>query len=99
MSEETNHLIGVCDCGGIGQVCICTECGWKGCDTGTSGRVCDLEGHDEPEGDEHEQHCPVCDKEVWWLPKCPNCGCGCDWTYTEDDEVHPYTTQKKARAI
>ena len=49
-------------------------------------RVCEICGEDEPEGDDHGQHCPACDHEVWWLPKCPECGTGCNWLYGREPE-------------
>lgn len=48
-------------------------------------RVCELCGADEPDGDDHGQHCPSCDKDVWWLPKCPSCGTGADFIYSEEE--------------
>jgi len=60
---------------------ICTECLHVGDDVAQ--RVCEVCGENEPDGDEHGQHCPACDHEVWWVPKCPDCGAPATWTYGE----------------
>lgn len=57
----------------------CEECGWAGDDSDVLDRVCELEAHDEPTGEQHGQICPACRQPVWWLPRCPQCGWGCDW--------------------
>lgn len=60
---------------------ICTDCLHIGDDVAQ--RVCEVCGEDEPAGDDHGQHCPACDHEVWWVPKCPDCGAPATWTYGE----------------
>lgn len=60
---------------------ICTDCLHIGDDVAQ--RVCEVCGEDEPAGDDHDQHCPACDHEVWWVPKCPDCGAPATWAYGE----------------
>lgn len=68
-----------------GEQCQCPNCGWHGSDMNLP-RVCEIDAHDEPEGDEHNQYCAECDCEVWWLPKCPQCGSGCNWLYGREPD-------------
>ncbi len=61
---------------------ICPHCWHIGPDKGPH-RVCEKCEEREPEGDEHGQHCDACDSEVWWIPECPECQRGMEWTYGE----------------
>lgn len=88
---SSSALLGVCDCGGIGDECQCEDCGWKGCDIHLS-RICETEYHDSA-----EDECPECGCASH-LPKCPRCGGACDWIYEHDTEVHPPNTQLHGHA-
>ena len=82
---------------------ICQACWHIGRDDGPD-RVCEQCGELEPEGDEHGQHCPACDLEVWWIPKCPECGDGMCWTYggigpREFECVKANTTMSRTGAL
>lgn len=46
-----------------------------------SPRVCEVCYADEPS--KETDVCPECKSHTWWVPKCPDCGKGCTWTYGE----------------
>ena len=80
-----------------GTLCQCPSCLWAGDDALIPGRVCEACGADEPPGEDHGQHCPKCDREVWWLPKCPDCGCGCNWLYGGETPIGPRDDERSIR--
>jgi hypothetical protein len=65
----------------IGTPCKC-RCGWSGDDATITSRVCECCGADEPE--QETGICPECERDTWWVPKCPACGDGCEWVYARE---------------
>ena len=70
----------------------CNECGKVVEDNEEDYRVCEVcKNTEPPNANWDDTGCPFCNMQTWIIPKCPDCGSGCDFLYSEHFRKNPKT--------